>query len=263
MDNVGLKLHGSRVDKPLMKVKHAELKRYSDSPFRSICPGCNTGLLLVRRDNSTFEIQSFDICSLCGQVVEYEDIEDLRKGDFGTPVTGNKLIMPIGIPGSGKSFFIENLKLEYKIISPDEMRRERSDISDQSLNTEIWEEVKSLTISLLKEGSSVVVDAVNTSTFYRRKFIENLPECVKFALIFDVHPEVACERIRKDIEAGKDRSNVPPDIVYRMYGEFLYSRNVLRDEGFVIIDVVSGALLQKTEENDYSEVAYKVLGIKK
>ena len=46
------------------------------------------------------------------------------------------------------------------------------------------------------------------------------------AIVFHVDPEVAKKRIAKDIEARKDRSDVPEYIVDNMYAQFRsgYSR---------------------------------------
>ena len=62
------------IHKEPITIKHADLERYSDSPYKSICPVCNEGLLLVSRNRETFQIESNDMCILCGQHVIYEDL---------------------------------------------------------------------------------------------------------------------------------------------------------------------------------------------
>lgn len=65
--------------KPI-EVKHANLERVSDnSIFRSICPVCAEGTLLVGRDQTTFKLVAEDNCILCGQHFIYTDINELRK----------------------------------------------------------------------------------------------------------------------------------------------------------------------------------------
>ena len=60
-------------------VKHAELKRVSSySMYRSYCPKCKDGMLLVNRDQDTFELAAEDRCVSCGQPVIYDDIEEMR-----------------------------------------------------------------------------------------------------------------------------------------------------------------------------------------
>lgn len=58
-------------------VRHSKLQRISDSPFRSQCPVCELGVLLVHRDQETFQLRKQDCCILCGQQYIYEDIGDL------------------------------------------------------------------------------------------------------------------------------------------------------------------------------------------
>ena len=58
-----------------IKVKHSVLQRFSDdSAYKSICPVCKKGLLLVIRDSNTLKIMEKDRCILCGQMVIYEDV---------------------------------------------------------------------------------------------------------------------------------------------------------------------------------------------
>ena len=60
-------------------VKHSDLVRFDDeSMYRSICPVCGDGVLLVGRDVTTFGLLAEDRCLLCGQAVIYDDIERMR-----------------------------------------------------------------------------------------------------------------------------------------------------------------------------------------
>lgn len=64
----------------VLVIKHAELERASDSSlFRSKCPVCKEGLLLVQRDQVTLKLVEYDNCILCGQLFRYEDIEEIRR----------------------------------------------------------------------------------------------------------------------------------------------------------------------------------------
>ena len=65
-------------DKPAVEVKHADLTRYGESMYKSVCPKCK-GLLLVGRDSDTFILQEYDRCVLCGQLYRYTDIAEMRK----------------------------------------------------------------------------------------------------------------------------------------------------------------------------------------
>lgn len=62
-----------------IKVRHADLERASDnSAYRSQCPKCADGILPIRRDLETLQLEALDFCLGCGQAFIYEDIEDLR-----------------------------------------------------------------------------------------------------------------------------------------------------------------------------------------
>jgi predicted kinase len=156
-----------------------------------------------------------------------------------------KLILLIGIPGSGKSSWLEEQGLytnpAFAILCPDQVRKELvGDISDQSRNVEVWETVKKRTISYLEQGISVVLDATNVSTTNRRNFIQGLPPCILQAKLFPADPAQCFARIIKDLELHKDRANVPEEVIYRMYGEYLYSEKIVQLEGFEIIDGLPG-----------------------
>jgi predicted kinase len=146
-------------------------------------------------------------------------------------------LLLIGIPGSGKSTWLKQLPGNFEIICPDQIRKRLSggDISDQTLNVQVWEEAKKRTVEALQAGQDVVLDATNVNTTRRREFLAGLPECLKKAKIFDISPEEACQRIKADLEIWKDRAAVPDEIVYRMYGEFLYTEKVLESEGFFFL----------------------------
>lgn len=61
---------------PPLEVRHKNLKRVQeDSAFKSECPSCETGLLLVKRNMETFVVENEDICTHCGQRFKYIDIE--------------------------------------------------------------------------------------------------------------------------------------------------------------------------------------------
>lgn len=70
---------GENNKKPVKKVKHSDLKRYTeDSAYKSVCPVCKYGVLLIFRDKD-FKLMALDRCTFCGQQIEYTDIKELRK----------------------------------------------------------------------------------------------------------------------------------------------------------------------------------------
>lgn len=62
------------VHAPAIRVSHSQLARWGDeSDFKSKCPACEKGLLLVMRDQTTFQLINVDRCVSCGQLVIYTD----------------------------------------------------------------------------------------------------------------------------------------------------------------------------------------------
>ena len=148
-----------------------------------------------------------------------------------------ELIITVGIPGCGKSTWVNQHKAYVKklflykrlytlgrplcgafVVCPDDIRKELTgDITDQSKNNEVWEIAKTRVRAWLNNKYDVILDATNVSTKGRRSFIEGLPECKLFAQCFPIAPEEAYARIKKDLDNGVDRSVVPEELVYRMY----------------------------------------------
>jgi len=160
------------------------------------------------------------------------------------------LLMLIGIPGSGKSSWLAGLEVKcqddghyvlvdgvpYTIVCPDAIRQSfTDDVSDQSQNILVWQEAKNRTTCRLERGRNIILDATNVNTTRRREFLQGLPPCRKMAKMFIVNPEEAYQRIKKDLDENKQRSKVPEEIVYRMYGEFQYTLKVIVSEGFELI----------------------------
>lgn len=147
-----------------------------------------------------------------------------------------KLILTIGIPGCGKSSWIRSCITIYPIVSPDNIRKELSgDISNQSLNSEVWKIAKERTVGYLNKGYSVILDATNVSTFHRGGFLQDLPLCILQAKVFVVSPRIAYERICTDLANKVDRPSVPEDVVYKMHEDLLISIPLLEAEGFTLI----------------------------
>ncbi len=70
---------GGNYQVPVLEVIHKDLKKIDDSIYRSECPTCKIGILLMNRDQKTMTLLAEDLCSLCGQHFKYLDIEELRK----------------------------------------------------------------------------------------------------------------------------------------------------------------------------------------
>jgi hypothetical protein len=87
---VSTKQYGQNLSNPVLEVQHAALKRWSEeSMYKSVCPVCPDGLLLVGRELKTFCLSELDRCVVCGQLIRYLDIETLRQRERGSVLSTN------------------------------------------------------------------------------------------------------------------------------------------------------------------------------
>ena len=154
-----------------------------------------------------------------------------------------KFIIPVGISGSGKSSWIKSqTDSNTKVVSPDDIRREiLGSVNDQSRGGEIFNIAYQRVIDALNAKNNVIFDATNVSSSDRRNMLKYIKNNVNvdfdaYAKIFDVNPDITKERIRKDIEAGVDRSNVPPEAIDRQYQKFIGGLDNLESDGYKIIN---------------------------
>lgn len=70
----------ARVDEPLIQLFWGSLAPLIEGSLKRQCPFCDEGVLVLRRGIETGELVDNDTCLLCGQQVQYVDIEDLRRG---------------------------------------------------------------------------------------------------------------------------------------------------------------------------------------
>jgi len=135
------------------------------------------------------------------------------------------LILTIGVPGSGKSTWSKEFVKEnpdYIRICPDEIREELTgNINDQSKNYLVWEIARKRVIENLKKYN-VILDATNVNTKSRNKFIKGIEATIEYK-IFNADKTECVKRIQKDIKNNVNRSNVPIEVINRMYEEYLYT----------------------------------------
>lgn len=150
-----------------------------------------------------------------------------------------KVILGIGIPGSGKSTYLKRIVKEndFAYICPDDIREELTgNTSDQSKNKEVWElAYKRLETLLSTDTNTIVFDATQANKEQRIRCIEN---CKKYGaevvegLFFDTPL-----RISKQRNSSRDRK-VPEHVLEKM-NSFLEKDPPKIDDGFdslIILD---------------------------
>lgn len=150
-----------------------------------------------------------------------------------------KLIFMIGCSGSGKSTYIKSHFIPEVIVSPDELRKKLTgSVSDQSQNGKIWGMVPGLLKKNLEQYGKAVLDATNVDSGDRASILKNFKrdEVERIAVVFDTDPNEAKQRIHKDIETGKDRSDVPDDIIDRQYEKFKRGYKSIKQQFDKVID---------------------------
>ena len=163
------------------------------------------------------------------------------------------VILPIGTSGSGKSTFISSLPQEnLVVISPDEMRIEfTGDIDNKSKDKEIYTEAAKRAISAIKQGKQVVFDTTNLTKDKRRTFIEAIRKEIPNANIqyklMALDPELAKQRIRADIAAGKNRANVSDETIDRHAASYKQMLEDIKSEGMT--EYVSSAAPVSNEQD--------------
>ena len=140
--------------------------------------------------------------------------------------------MLVGISGSGKTSWLREHP-KFKSVCPDLIREELTDnISDQTVSRAAWYIAFARVYEYLKREEHVVLDATNVNTFERRQFLMALPKCYREAILFPTDPLISIQRINEDITHSRKRVDVPIEIIYHQYGDFLYTQKVIYDEGF-------------------------------
>lgn len=124
-----------------------------------------------------------------------------------------KLIIGIGIPGSGKTTILKNFaeKNNYAYICPDDIRQEISgDVYDRSKNKEVWIEAKKRAAKEFGIGNSVVFDATFANPKERKDFLssarDNGAEKIEGVFV-NIPVEIAKER-----NINRERNVPEPDI---------------------------------------------------
>lgn len=149
-----------------------------------------------------------------------------------------KLIMLIGIPGSGKTTYSEELKMKYnaKVISSDKVRQTIIGIDEK----DVFPTVYRLCVEELKEGRNVILDATHITPKVRKRSFDALDEYgidyTKVAVYIDTSVEECARRVEIRNQDPKELF-LPVDVVYS------YGKNIIppsKEEGFNEIFIIKG-----------------------
>ena len=126
------------------------------------------------------------------------------------------LFLTVGISASGKSTWAKATGMD--IVSSDKVREQLfGDESVQGNPALVFQIAHERTIALLRQGKSVVFDATNTMSRFRKELLDKVAAenvaCHKVAVVFDVDPERAIAQM-----AGRERK-VPVDVIQRQWGQ--------------------------------------------
>lgn len=142
-----------------------------------------------------------------------------------------RIIVLVGLPGSGKSYWANEQKLP--VLSSDAIREMLTgDASNQNANRIVFGVLRSLLIARIKAGAPVTcVDTTALTPWERRSFLRlaELWDCEIEAVFFDVPLEVCKAR-------NQARHRVVPESVMDRFAARLRPPSV--DEGFARVTVV-------------------------
>lgn len=132
------------------------------------------------------------------------------------------LILPIGLPASGKSYWCDEQKAQNPdtiVVSSDAIRQEiYNDVNDQTHNKEVFSIMFERTVKALADGGTVVYDATNLNRKRRIALINNIRAKVKNLEVHYIVFAVPYEQIL--INNAKRERHVPEEVIERMYHNF-------------------------------------------
>ena len=160
-----------------------------------------------------------------------------------------KIIVPIGISGSGKTKLYKTRYSDLALVSPDLIRKEvNGNIMDGRFSQKVIDTINARIADLVEKRESFFYDFVNVNTSKRKEFVNQFKDIDDIEIIYVVLPasvKRSSERIAKDLENKIDRANVPHKALEKQYELYQESiANNFEDEN------VSGIIYIKSGELD-------------
>ena len=165
-----------------------------------------------------------------------------------------KVIMLIGVPGSGKTTFAHNLSLEkgYKVISSDVIRQTFPGIKENNVFPTVYE----MCVNELRNGRDIILDATNITPKVRKRAWDALDafgvKYDKVAYYFITDPNKCMERVA--IRNTLPNERYLPVEVIKGYGEKIIAPAI--EEGFKEIIVIDN---NKHDENYQNKVDFELV----
>lgn len=118
-----------------------------------------------------------------------------------------ELIIPVGIPGCGKSTFAQTFFKEVRddVVSTDEIRAAMGDVTDQTQNDQVFDAFHAMIEDRLKSGRRVFADATNLT--WKARFLLSV---IAENTMADTHLLVF-NNLAQAIKRNQSRERVVPD----------------------------------------------------
>jgi predicted kinase len=145
------------------------------------------------------------------------------------------LIIPVGLPGCGKSTWPSSWDGNWAVISTDEIRIQLTgDVNEMRRNDEVFDLFHDYIKASLGEGSTVYVDATNLRDFARAtlRAIANLHDVPVHAIVFTNTEEAVTRNLARD-------RVVPADVMARFALQFEQALKDIPQEGYDSITYIS------------------------
>ena len=132
-----------------------------------------------------------------------------------------KLLLPIGLPASGKTTLRKTSYKHYSVVSPDEIRLEVLDFSntgkrfDADKEEEVWKRVWIKYDRLLSEKADIFFDATNTTFKRRYQIVTRARKAGYFIKFFYIKVTLQSVLVRN----ARRKAFVPEQVIARMFVE--------------------------------------------